>query len=215
MTEEPHMLWANPRQVRCGFAQGFFRKRKCRCEGRYPPEGGKAGKTYPPAPVCALGHPPLGKGGLPGCRGRQPLRRKDSARRSDPQGCPDPPLCWVQDPSSALPPQDDSAARCAGRRGHPEERETRDVPSSAHPHAVTTGTSSVIRLAGDCGCHLPRARGRLEAGVRKGVARPYGGDGTRRSSPPRCPDPTLRRGARSFPSFRMTARRLRSVFPQN
>ena len=149
MTEEPHMLWANPRHVRCGFAQGFFRKRKCRCEGRYPPEGGKAGKTYPPAPVCALGHPPLGKGGLPGCRGRQPLRRKDSARRSDPQGCPDPPLCWVQDPSSALPPQDDSAARCAGRRGHPEERETRDVPSSAHPHAVTTGTSSVIRLAGD------------------------------------------------------------------
>ena len=73
----------------------------------------------------------------------------DGTRRWYPMEMQGPTLRRGRDPSSALPPQDDSAARCAGRRGHPEERETRDVPSSAHPHAVTTGTSSVIRLAGD------------------------------------------------------------------
>ncbi len=108
-------------------------------------------KGHPPqcaAEQCSALRTPSQAAGARAAEGGSPYGG-DGTRRSSPPGCPDPTLRRGRDSSSALPPQDDSAARCAGRRGHPEERETRDVPSSAHPHAVTTGTSSVIRLAGD------------------------------------------------------------------
>ena len=143
------MLWANSYPSQCGSVKGFHActnvalripdsrraaRRKRHIRPSVPPSNARRYATFRHGARAAEGGSPYGG---------------DGTRRSSPPGCPDPTLRRGRDPSSALPPQDDSAARCAGRRGHPEERETRDVPSSAHPHAVTTGTSSVIRLAGD------------------------------------------------------------------
>ena len=146
-----HMLWANSQPPRCESVKGFH---ACTNVALRIPDSRRAARrkrhirpSVPPTQCSAL-RTPFQAAGARAAEGGSPYGG-DGRRRSSPPGCPDPTLRRGRDPSSALPPQDDSAARCAGRRGHPEERETRDVPSSAHPHAVTTGTSSVIRLAGD------------------------------------------------------------------
>ena len=133
MTEEPHMIWANPCQIRCGFVQWFFSQAQMSSQG-FSARGRRSGKDVsPPPPQCEhWGTPPSGKGGS-GCRGRQPLRRRRNAAHGD---------------LIRHPPRGRSADATFPVRGEGSWQATAGRPNG-EDGTRRSETSSVIRLAGD------------------------------------------------------------------
>ena len=85
MAEEPHMIWANPCQIRCGFVQWFFSQAQMSSQG-FSARGRRSGKDVsPPRPSVSTGAPPFRQGGLGLPRAPAPTAKTErGARRPHP-----------------------------------------------------------------------------------------------------------------------------------